>query len=551
MTTRDRDNDVPQRAMTTNLDGGASEPVSSARPDPRAYLRILWRWRFLLVGFLVLIPLLTYVFESNRAKVYQTSALMEITGGQQTGVASLFNQVVQQGPDTTDLLAAARLVTTAGMAQEAAKFLSSPPADARSLLHNVTASADQNTGFITITGSAATPQRAAEVANAFAQAVVANQTETSIKQLNVAIDQLQRQLGTLPRGDPGRSQLAQQLARFRALRAAQNSNAQILDPATPSSSPVSPRVNRSVVLALIVAFLLGIGAVAIAETADRRIRHPDEVGDFTGLPLLSAIPETAFPARQADPEADESFATLRASLTYFNVDRRISSVLVTSPGKEDGKTTVAVRLGESLARAGKKVILLDADLRRPAVARRLGIPPGDGLGAVLVQELRLDDALLAQRDSNGRRGRLRVLPGGSPPPNPSELLGSSRMRDLIAELEGLCDIVIIDSTPLLTVSDSMPFVQAVSGVVLVARVNRTSRDAIARLREVIRSAGGNPLGVVATGAAGGGLYVAPGYGYETAYARQTHGNGTRGRRGRVWGSNKRGEAPQVGAQDAE
>jgi capsular exopolysaccharide synthesis family protein len=509
-------------------------PAAPGKADPRAYARILWRWKFVLIAFVVIIPLATYFVERGRPKVYQSSALLEVTGGQQTGVASLFNQVVQQGPDTTDLFADARLITTGGMAELAAKYLQPTPANPRSLLGDINAKADQTTGFITLTASGSTPQAAANTANAFSQAIVSNQTQAAARAISTAITQLQRQLAALANNDPSRAQVADQLARFRALQAAQSSNVQIIDGPTRSSTPVAPRVTRSVILALMVALLLGLGAVALAETTDRRIRHPDEAGDSAGLPLLGSIPASAFSSAKRSPQAEESFATLRASLTYFNVDRRIATVLVTSPGKEDGKTTVATRLAQALTRGGKNVILLDADLRRPAVASRLGIPPSAGLPAVLVGEVELDEALVEYQASNGRPGSLRVLPAGPPAPNPSELLGSRRMRELISELEERSDIVLIDSSPLLTVSDSMAVVRAVSGVMLIARVNHTSREAIRRLREVVDSAGGNALGVVATAAASGGLYVAAGYGYETAYA-STDAPASGGLiRGRIW-----------------
>jgi tyrosine-protein kinase len=519
--------------------------------DLRAYARVVWRWKFLVLAILVVIPVAAYLYERSRPKVYRATALVEINGGSQLGVASLFNQA-PSGPDTTDLLADARLITTTGLAEQAAKFLSPPPANPASLLGSVSATGDQNTGFMTISATASDPHRAADIANAFAQGLVANQTQAAVSEVARSITDLQQQLRILPRHDPTRGQLADQIARFRALRAAQSAAVQIVQAARVPSTAISPRVTRSVILAIVVALLLAITAVAIVEATDRRVRHPDEVGDAAGLPLLSAIPSIAF-SQPKSPRAAEAFITLRSSLTYFNVDRRLSSVLITSPGKEDGKTTVSAQLAQALARSGKDVIVIDADLRRPAIAKRLGIPPREGgLTSVLTGQMSLDDALLMQEGSNGsRRGSLRVLPAGSPPPNPSELLGSRRMVELLSDLAERCEMLIIDSTPLLTVSDSMPIIPVVSGVLLVARVNRSSREAVARLRYVVDSAGGHPIGVVATGAKGGGLYVAAGYGYESAYVGGESLNGSSGLRTKIFRRGARREPEQVGTRDAE
>jgi len=534
--------------MTTN-DMLVGEPAAPTR-DLRSYGRVLWRWKFLLLAFLIAIPVATYLYEKGQPKVYKSSALVQVTGGPATGVASLFDQIINTGPDTTDLLAAAQLVYTPAFADEAAKFIQPSPTNPDALLGSIGASADTTTDFMTLTATGDSPSRAASVANAFAQALVSIQSTSAVTQLNIAIKQTNRQLAQLAPNDPSRVTLLDQLARFQGLKAAQGGNAQIMQIALPSATPISPRVSRTVILALIVALLLGLGAVAVVETSDRRIRHPDDAVDSTGLPLLSAIPASAFTAEGFKSHlVQESFATLRAALTFFNVDYTVSSVLVTSPGKDDGKTTVAVQLARALASAGKDVILLDADLRRPCVAARLGLGSSEGLGSVLAGELSLDDALIDYEPSNGRAGRMRVLPAGPHPPNPSELLGSRRMRELVSELTERSDILVIDSTPMLTVSDSMPLLQLISGVVLVARVNQTSREAMSRLRSVVDSAGGRPLGVVATGSATGGLYVASGYGYETAYAPGgVNGNGA-GRLPRFWRRRDRVTSNRTAAAD--
>ena len=199
------------------------------------------------------------------------------------------------------------------------------------------------------------------------------------------------------------------------------------------------------------------------------------------------------------------FQTLRDSLTYFNVDQRLASLLVISPLKGDGKTSVATNLAVAFARAGKQVILVDADLRSPQVAPRMGTPQIRA-SARSRRAPPVHDALFEIEPFGSY---LRVLPGGSIPPNPSEMLGSARMSTILAELSEMSDLVLIDS-PVLVVSDAFPMFDQVAGIVGVSRLEQTPREAITRAIEVASSAGGRVLGMVATGAKLQGDY---GYGY--------------------------------------
>ncbi len=486
--------------------------MSAEHGDVRAYLRVLWRWKLLVAAFVVVIPVATYVYVSSKPKVYESSALMQV---QALAVDTSLLGADVPAPQSQTLLSAARLVTTTAVAETAAAALGEPRSSGRALLKNVTATADVQADFISVVARAPTGRRAAAVSNAFADAVVTNRTNDAVNRLNATIgrvdEQLNRITGDTSTARDARKQLSEQLQRLRTLRAAQGNNARVVEPAIASSSPVAPRVTRTVVLAFIVALLLAFGAVVLAQGADRKIRDPSELEDLTGRPLLSAVPRSAFDD-EPDGAAEEAFQTLRASLTYFNVDREITSVLITSPAQGDGKTTVATNLARAMARAGKDVILVDADLRRPQVAWRFHVPGQAGLGGVLVAEVGLSRAFV-EPEADTLAGRLRVLPAGPPPPNPSELLASQRMTRLLEKLTEMCDLVIVDSTPLLTVSDSLPLVEVVSGTVLIGRINETSKDAVRRLQSVIANAGGTLLGSVATGAAATALYGGYGYGY--------------------------------------
>ena len=487
--------------------------MSAEHADVRAYLRVLWRWKLLVLAFVVVIPVAAFLFVSSKPKVYESSALLQV---QALAVDTSLLGAEVPAPQSQTLLSAARLVTTTAVAETAARVLGEPESSARDLLKTVTATADVQADFIAVAARAPSGPRAADVANAFASAVVTNRTNDAIGRLNATIgrvdEQLNKIVGDTSTARDARKQLSEQLQRLRTLRAAQGNNARVVEPAVAATAPVAPRVTRTVILAAIVALLLAFGAVVLAQGSDRKIRDPSELEELTGRPLLSAVPRSAFDEEQSDGAAEEAFQTLRASLTYFNVDREIKSVLITSPAQGDGKTTVATNLARAMARAGKDVILVDADLRRPQVAWRFHVPGAAGLGGVLVGEIQLARAFV-EPEAGTLAGRLRVLPAGPPPPNPSELLASQRMTRLLEKLMEGCDLVIVDSTPLLTVSDSLPLVEVVSGTVMVARINETSKDAVRRLQSVIASAGGAVLGAVATGASATALYGGYGYGY--------------------------------------
>ncbi len=498
--------------------------------DIRAFLKALNRWKLLVIAVVVTVPVGVYLYVSAEEKTYEATVLMQV---QSLSVdTSLFStgNATDSGPQT--LLSAARLMTTTGVAEVVARELGLPQTSARDLLENVTATPDVAADFITLSARAASPEGAARLANTFADAVVRTRTAAAIARLNSAIGNVADQLGRLDRTDRrGREQLSAQLQRLRALRAAQGSNAGVIEPAVPPREAVSPRVARTTALAGILAVLFALGGVMLSQRMDHRIRDPLELEELIDRPLLSSIPRTAFGdsgARGAGP-GDEPFQTLRASLTYFNVDQPLRSVIVTSPQQGDGKTTVATQLARAMARAGKDVILLDADLRRPRVASLFGVEGRPGLGAVLIREAALGDVLVEPAAEGSEGGRLRVLPAGSVPPNPSELLGSKRMQTLLQELSDMSDLVILDSPPLLTVSDLLPLVGAVSGVVVVARLNATSKDAITRLANTIAAAHGTLLGSVATGAANPGRYYG-GREHATAKGRAPSGAAARLRR---------------------
>ncbi len=292
-------------------------PDSTGQQDLGTYLRIFWRWRYLLLAFVVLIPLAVYVIERSKPRVYQSSTLVELQDISAQSVGATGGPIV-----TGNLDAVARLVSTTSVADIAARLLNQPPG---SLESHVSASADPNTGFLTITAQDHDPRQAAAIANAFAAALANRQASQASVELAQQVRALQKQLAATPRSDASeRITLRQQIAQLQSLAGATSSGASVIQAATPSATPVAPKTRRAVELALVIALLLGIGAVLVAENADRRLRSPEDIENLTGWPLLAAIPPSAFsPANLADPGNEEAFEMLRGALTYFNVESAV------------------------------------------------------------------------------------------------------------------------------------------------------------------------------------------------------------------------------------
>jgi capsular exopolysaccharide synthesis family protein len=482
--------------------------------DPRDLFRLLRRRGWILALCLIVIPTVVYVYTKTLSKTYESTVIVQPQepADARTILGGGF------GSEPANLAGVASIAETSGVAAQAARIAKEPIGS----IEGVQAELDDDTGFITIDVPGPTPERARKNTRAVAEALGAAQRDEARDQILRAIASAQRQLDAT--SEPAeRATLTDQLQQLETLRRAQTQELRVVEPAA-LGTLVAPHPTRNALLALIAAVLLGGGLMVLAERFDRRIRKPEELEEFSQLPLLGTIPNEAFPGSQPGPEVAEAIQTVRDSLTYFNVDGELSTLLVISPLKGDGKTTVATNLAVSLARAGRKVILVDADLRHPQVAVRLGVDGSSGLsevlaGAPLADALREVPLLETEASANS----LLVLPAGRVPPNPSELIGSSRMEGVLSELSDLADVVVIDTTPLLVVSDAFPLLDRVSGAVAIARLDSTTTDALRRMLTIASKAGGRVLGVVATGAVrdfGQGYGYGYGYGYDDKAADQ-------------------------------
>lgn len=253
----------------------------------------------------------------------------------------------------------------------------------------------------------------------------------------------------------------------------------LTDPAQPPSAPSSPRRNTNLILGLIFGLAAGLAYAFIRNALDNTVKTVQELDRLATAPSLGLVifdPNAKTRVLSAlDPTSahSEGYRTIRTNLQFINVDDPVRAMVVTSAAPGDGKTTVACNLAIAVAQSGKSVCLVESDLRRPRVAEYLQISSGVGLTEVLAGQAKLSDAL-----QPWGKGLLHVLPPGSLPPNPSELLGSQQMAQVIATLKSQFDVVILDTPPLLAVSDAAVLASQADGAVVVVRYGKSSREAI-------------------------------------------------------------------------
>lgn len=391
--------------------------------------------------------------------------------------------------------------------------------------------------LISVEATAGNPGFSAKLANTFAQRYIAFRRGADRAKIRSAQAPLKRQIAAL--SEPQRSgalgqSLARRLSQLNVLASLQTGNAELLQPADVPRKQSAPKPVRNAAFGAFFGMLLGIAMVILAEALDRRLRDPAEVEHMFGRPLLAQLPKSSVLARPGPdlPAAElEAFRMLWVNLRYFSLSRDISSVLVTSADRDDGKSTVAWGLAAAAASTGSRTLLVEADFRNPTFAPRFGLRSRKGLTGVLLGEFTRAEAVkrlalpLDEDDASPGRG-MDVLTVGRRPPDPADLLQSSRMEDFLGEVEEEYDLVVIDTPPASVVSDAIPLATVVRGVIVVARLGNTGRDHLRRLQHQLDHMQAPVLGVVVNSTEQGDPY-GYGYGYGTEVARRSerHSNG--------------------------
>jgi non-specific protein-tyrosine kinase len=293
--------------------------------------------------------------------------------------------------------------------------------------------------------------------------------------------------------------LLQSYEDIRVKEAQSTSNVVQVEPALVSENPVRPRILLNTALASIVGLMIAVGIVFLREVLDDTVKGPDDITRQLGLPVLGLIARAHpngenGPISATDPRSPiaEAFRSLRSNIQFTSVDQPLQSLLVSSATPEDGKTTVSANLGVVLAQAGKKITMVDADLRRPRLHERLHVSNRSGLSDLFVQESLHLDGFVRETLTAG----LQVIPTGPLPPNPAELVGSQKMNEILAKLKEESDLIVIDSPPVMAASDAAVLAAKVDGVLLVVKPGSTKIGALHQTVAQLHRSGANLLGVV-------------------------------------------------------
>jgi capsular exopolysaccharide synthesis family protein len=314
----------------------------------------------------------------------------------------------------------------------------------------------------------------------------------------------------------------------------------IIDPARYPIKPFSPDRRRDVLLALALGILVGVAIAVLLDRLDDSVRSPDEIAEQLNLTMLGMIPAIKLDheptpgsvtmerlVTHANPRSPvaESYRSLRTNLAFARARQNIKSLVLTSPGPADGKSTTVANLAITFAQQGQRTLLIDGDLRRAVLDKTFSVPRSPGLTEVIVGQAELEHAVNATAVPN-----LFVLGSGQFPPNPSELLGSNAMANVIREANEQFDVVLFDSPPLLAVTDAAVLSTMVDGTILVVRMGSTARQAVRRALGQLHAVHARVLGTVMNDVdlRRSSYYGGYGYAYYAYYGSEANGNGNGG-----------------------
>jgi receptor protein-tyrosine kinase len=491
----------------------------------RGTLRVLRRRIGVVLLSIIAVPLGAYLIASSQPTEYTASAslLFRDPGLDQKLFDSSFS------PPATDparnAATNARLVSLDIVAQRTAEQLGAGKTGP-DVEDQVKIVPDPSSDVVEVRATDRSADAAAKVANTFAGQYIEYRREADRSKVREAQDLIEGRVAALSAADlagPQGVTLQERARQLEVLEALQTGNTELAEPAIAPPDPSGPRTTRNTLLGLGLGVLLGLALAILFERLDRRLSDPKELEELFQRPLLGGVPNSRALLRgdlhrELPPMDAEAFRMLRANLTYFNVGRDVRSVLITSAAPGDGKSTVAWYLAAMAAESGTDVVLLETDLRQPTLQARLQTPMDMGLSQYLAGIADIEQVIHRAPtfvSTNGKSATrsLDVIPAGPLPPNPSDLIESERMKTLIHDLEQRYELVILDTPPTSIVADAIPLIREVSGVIVVSRLGRSTREATTHLAEQLRNLEAPTLGVVVNSTKSSRTAYGYGYGY--------------------------------------
>jgi Mrp family chromosome partitioning ATPase/capsular polysaccharide biosynthesis protein len=457
----------------------------------------------MLVAFVAAGLVAAFAYVSVAHKSYSAEADLFVTPVAPDDPNLIGLSLVRETADpTADVLTVAKLVDSPNVASLVAKRLGSNP---NALLSHVSATPVTQSEIIAVQATASTPGRAAQLANAFANETVRARTNAMHAQIATLVPTLKAGMRGLAPAD--RTGLASQLAVLETLRASPDPTLRLSSPATPPTSPSSPNRKLSIAGGGFAGLIVGLLIVLAVNALDPKLRDEDQLREIYDLPLLVRVPKqrsgrSPLTPRELTPPVSEAFRTLRAAFTVRASERkrgakRGQAILITGDAAADGKTTVALNLAASLTAAGKQVIVIEADLRRPSIGRALRVRAPRGIAEVLLGKAELVEALVWLRQYGPN---LELLLGTTEDAREIDKISPESARRLVQLARSLADFVVIDSPPIPDVTDALAFAEEADDVVLVARVGNSHVRKMSDLGEFLMRADVVPTGVVLVGA---------------------------------------------------
>ena len=345
--------------------------------------------------------------------------------------------------------------------------------------------------IVTITATGDTPRQAAQIANAFANEVVAARRDAAQQKIQRVIDAINAKLAATSETDALAGELRRRAEQLDVERQLETGEVEIAEPAVPPREKSSPKPLRNTLIGLLLGLILGSLLAILLQRFDRRVESEAEVGELFEAPVIARVPVERASGWERELFG-ESFQFLRANLQLRDPGSNYRTIAVTSALPGNGKSTVAARLAEALALSGSEVVIVDCDLRRPTLHEYYAVNAHDGVTSALVG---LRDPVDMLRPTY--IPTVRLLPAGPLMPLPASVLaGTEGMREVLSRLGRVADYVIVDTSPVTIGADASAIAACVDATIVVVDVESVGRDVLAAANEQLRAARANIVGVV-------------------------------------------------------